>query len=68
MQYPAIHEKHKAIDYSDSIARLENSHLRATKECCEVCSDKMYAYFLGGPYKSFIFNSIESSKAFPRIF
>ena len=26
-----MHEKHKAIDYSDSIARLENSHGRATK-------------------------------------
>ena len=42
-RYLATHEKHKAIDYSDSIARLENSHGRATK-------NKMITvhYFSGG--------------------
>ena len=30
-RYRATHEKHKAIDYSRSIVRLENSHGRATK-------------------------------------
>ena len=30
-QHPATHEKHKVIDFCDSVARLENSHGRATK-------------------------------------
>ena len=30
-RYPAIHEKHKAIDYSDSTAQLANTNGRATK-------------------------------------
>ena len=31
-RYPEMHEQHKEIDYSDSIARLENSHGGATKK------------------------------------
>ena len=38
--------KHKAIDYSDSIARLENSHGRATKDLPPRCRE---THILSGP-------------------
>ena len=44
MRLHAIHEKHQAIDYSDSIARLENSHGRATKSPIQNSRPKSSAF------------------------